>query len=238
VFTLTQGETDLATGFERDALKGVETARLCNLSGSIIMLSIKHSFLFIHRGKTGGNSIAEALLPYSDDAKVVTSSQDGVERFDVENTTFGTRKHFTLRQYADVLPPDLFARIYKFSTLRNPFDRLVSAYFSPHRVANGKISGFNREQFKDLILNQKTMRDFICLSPDSIFTGDIQFLMRFEQLEHDLKHVTRELGLGEVTLNHRNRSDRRPYQAYYDVELRALAEDRFREELEYGGYSF
>lgn len=56
------------------------------------MLSIKHAFLFIHRGKTGGNSISEVLLPYSDDVKAVDGSyRDGVDRFDVENPTYKTK---------------------------------------------------------------------------------------------------------------------------------------------------
>ena len=125
------------------------------------MLSIKHAFLFIHRGKTGGNSISEVLLPYSDDVKAVDGSyQDGVDRFDVENPTYKTKKHFTLRQYYDVLPNEIFNILFKFSTLRNPFDRLVSAYFSPHRVTKGIITGFDRETFRKLISNQKTMREF------------------------------------------------------------------------------
>lgn len=202
------------------------------------MLSIRHSFLFIHRGKTGGNSISEALLPYCDDVKVVSGSQDGVERFDVENPVYGTRKHFVLRQYAEALPPELFGRLFRFSILRNPFDRLVSAYFSPHRIAKGVVTGFDRESFRALILAQKTMREFVCLSADGPLDRDLQALIRFEHMDRDFRAVTRAIGLGELSLPHRNRSERQSYRAYYDEDLRALVESRFQEELAFGGYRF
>lgn len=202
------------------------------------MLSIRHSFLFIHRQKTGGTSVSEALLPFSDDEKVVRRTQDGVERFAVENRTYGIRTHFTLSRCVELLPPDLAPRLFKFSTLRNPFDRVVSQYFSPNRVVKGLVTGFDREAFRTVILEQQTLREFICLSPDGPLTGDMDVLMRFEQLPQDFREVTRRLGLGDVTLNHRNQGDRRPYREYFDEELRSLAEGRFREELEFGSYEF
>jgi hypothetical protein len=202
------------------------------------MLSTTHGFLFIHRGKTGGNSISEALLPFSDDQKMVRGTQDGVNRFDVENPVYKTRKHFGLAQYAEVVPAEVLDGLYKFSTLRNPFDRLVSAYFSPHRITEGVVNGFNREQFRELIESQKGMREFICLRPDGPLTADIQTLMRFESLEEDFGRVTCALGLGQLPLQHRNRAERQDYRIYYDAELRALVETKFGEELAFGNYSF
>jgi hypothetical protein len=43
--------------------------------------------------KSRGSSVSEVLLPYSEDRKSVTGSQDGTERFDVQNNDLGTRKH-------------------------------------------------------------------------------------------------------------------------------------------------
>lgn len=114
----------------------------------------------------------------------------------------------------------------------------MSAYFSPHRVTKGIITGFDRETFRTLISNQKTMREFICLSDKGSLTGDIQFLIRFEAMEDDFRQVTQAIGIGDLALPHRNRSERQSYREYYDAELRELVEVRFREELDCGGYSF
>jgi hypothetical protein len=202
------------------------------------MISLRHSFLFVHRGKTGGNSVSAALLPYADDRKIVEGTQDGINRFDVRNETFGTLKHTMLRQYAARIPPEIFAGLFKFSTLRNPFPRLVSAYFSPHRVADLGITGFVRADFAKLVQQQHTMREFVCLGATGPLDGDLDMLMRFENLEADFQAALRRIGIGPIDLPHRNRGAPQDYRGYYDAELRALVEQRFREELDWGGYDF
>jgi hypothetical protein len=207
------------------------------------MISIAHAFLFIHRGKSGGNSVSEALLPFAEDRKTVTGSQDGTERFDVESERFGTRKHARLAEYRRAIPPEIFGGLYKFCTIRNPFERLVSAYFSPHRVADGKVAGFDRAAFLHLIARQATLRDFIRSTPpgetpDGALDAELDRVMRFECLAADFAAVTRAIGIGTPALPHRNRGDHGPYRRYYDAELRQLVEARFREELDWGGYAF
>ncbi|MBB3898694.1 sulfotransferase family 2 domain-containing protein [Roseococcus suduntuyensis] len=202
------------------------------------MISIRHDFLFIHRGKSGGNSISEILLPYSEDSKSVTGSQDGTERFDVRNDGFGTRKHSRLADYKRALPAELFDRLYKFSVIRNPYERLVSAYFSPHRVADGRIQGFDRDAFRQLIISQATLRDFIRTGPGGALDAELDMLLRFERLEREVAALLQAIGLPPRALPHRNRGDHAPYRTYYDAELRELVEARFREELDWGGYAF
>ncbi|NKC31196.1 sulfotransferase family protein [Roseomonas sp. BU-1] len=190
------------------------------------VISIQHAFLFVHRGKSGGNSVAEALLPYSEDCKTVSGSQDGTERFDIRNDRFGTVKHARLRDYRQALPQALYAGLYKFATIRNPFERLVSAYFSPHRVAAGKVQGFDRAAFLDLVARQATLRDFIRTTPGGALDAELNRLMRFERLAEDFAAVTQAIGLGPLALPHRNRGAHAPYRAYYDADLRRCVEAR------------
>lgn len=140
------------------------------------MIAIRHAFLFIHRGKSGGNSISEILLSYSEDSKSVTGSQDGTERFDVRHAGCGTRKHSRLADYKRALPAELFDRLYKFSVIRNPYERLVSAYFPPHRVADGRIEGFDRDAFRQLIISQATLRDFIRTGPGGALDAELDIV--------------------------------------------------------------
>lgn len=202
------------------------------------MISLRHAFLFIHRGKSGGNSVSEVLLPYSEDHKNVTGSQDGTERFDVGNDDLGTRKHSRLRDYKRAIPVAVFDGLYRFSIIRNPFERLVSAYFSPHRVADRQVGDFDRAAFRALIAGQPTLRDFVRTRPDGALDAELDMLMRFERLEHDFAAVLRAIGLPPLSLPHRNRGAHEPYRRYYDAELRQQVEARFREELDWGGYAF
>jgi len=96
------------------------------------MLTIRKKFLFIHVPKTAGNSIQNILKEYSEDEIVAKAShQDAVERFEIRGVHPGLKKHSTLRKYKARLEPELFSSLFKFSTIRNPWDRLISLYFTP-----------------------------------------------------------------------------------------------------------
>lgn len=114
------------------------------------MISESKKFLFIHYPKTGGNSIQKALLEYSDDALVPThfTRRSGYnEDFRTYNSNYKTHKHSTLNNYRQELEPELFKSLFKFTTVRNPWDRMISYYFSPHR----QNSEWNREDFVEFV---------------------------------------------------------------------------------------
>ena len=98
------------------------------------MLSTAHRFLFIHVPKTGGNSIQNVLAVYSADHLVSTAAhQDGVERFEVRSTRYRTTKHSTLREYEREYDPSLLDGLRTICCVRNPWERCISHFFSPHR---------------------------------------------------------------------------------------------------------
>ncbi len=95
------------------------------------MISTAWRFIFLHAPKTGGNSMQLLLQPHSDDRLVSKGWRDGTHRFGVRGpVTPG--KHATLQHYADGLNGDLDAWRVAL-TARDPIERAVSHYFSPHR---------------------------------------------------------------------------------------------------------
>jgi len=214
------------------------------------MISLKHHFLFIHVPKTGGNSIQNILADYSEDTLTADKEyQDGVERFELSNSTYKLRKHSKLTRYRKVLPTGIYRQLFKFATIRNPWDKMISMYFSPHR-GTGQ---WDREEFILLINNVPTLQDYVTLPSfrDRLekklglparprpLDRDIDYLIRFENLNDDFKEVCKKTGLPAAPeLPVHNRSIRKHYSSYYDDELRELVGRKFSNEIDYGGYRF
>jgi hypothetical protein len=186
--------------------------------------------------KTGGNSIQSILRAYSEDEVVaLTKHQDGNERFAVKNNKYATTKHATLSRYKSVIEPDIYQSLFKFATLRNPWDMMISFYFSPHRG----FTAWDRNRFLTLLHRVKNIRHYICNGMQSLnIDAELDYLMKFEQLSEDFGMVCKHLGIANTPLPKKNQSTRKHYSKYYDSELIKMVENKFNEEIEFGDYRF
>lgn len=206
------------------------------------MISSTHGFIFIHRGKSAGNSISQALLPFVDDKILMDYGyQDGLNTFNTRNVRYGLRKHAGLLEYKKVLPADFYENAFKFSLIRNPFERLISVYYSPNRVAldNIDVNSFDRQDFLRVIREERTFREYVCTDAGKGLLDEIDFVVRYESLKHDFQVLCEKLGLPNLPLGRYNVSKRkRDYRQYYDSALVDAVYQRFHEEIETFGYAF
>jgi hypothetical protein len=215
------------------------------------MISIEKRFLFIHIPRTAGNSIQNILRHYSEDSIVkLADHHDGVEQFELCNSKYKITKHSTLSHYKSVLDANTYRSLFKFATIINPWERMISFYFLPQRG----ISEWNRNNFLYLVDRVQTLRHYICERsflekasvrlgvPGTIFkqkiNADLDFLMRYEQLNHDFKVVCEKLDIPYSILPKRNNSAHKHYSKYYDDELKEIVRHKFIEEIEFGNYRF
>jgi hypothetical protein len=200
------------------------------------MISFQKRFLFVHIPKTAGNSIQSVLRDYSEDELVaLRNEQDGIERFGLRNPKYKIRKHSTLAEYRDALRQGQFAELYKFTCVRNPWDRMVSYYFTPTQ----NTAVWDRKKFKKVIGKALAVADYLSLSErDNNPFGNVNYVMRFENLADDFRAVCVALDISASTLPQYNRSNREHYSVYYDDELRDLVRARFAAEIERFGYEF
>ncbi len=199
------------------------------------MISFQKQFLFIHIPKTAGNSVQSILRHYSEDEVVRRPDQDGVERFGIRNSQYQVKKHSTLAEYKAALGDEKFPDLYKFTCVRNPWDRIISFYFTPSQG----VTEWNRKAFKKLVAEMQSTADHLRLTDDDKNPfGNIDFAMRFETLEEDFAKVCQRLSIPAQALPKYNRSARADYREYYDRELQMMVGKRFAAEIEYFGYSF
>lgn len=215
------------------------------------MISIKKNLLFIHIPKTGGNSIQNILMKYSED-KITSQNkfQDGIERFGINYRNYNLKKHSPLRAYKEELDESLYNSLYKVSVLRNPWDRMISLYFSPHA---GRTT-FNEKTFVQMIKKQPTMEEFLSITSKSsildlltfrnnkrktqAIDDNIDFLMRYENIDQDFKELCGRINIAQEELPVRNKSKRGHYSEYYNEELMKLVANKFAMEVEFGKYTF
>ena len=200
------------------------------------MISFQKRFLFVHIPKTAGNSIQSVLREYSEDELVaLRKEQDGVERFGLRNPRYKIKKHSTLAEYRAALGEADFGNLYKFTCVRNPWDRMVSFYFTPTQVSQA----WDKKKFRRIISSALSVGDYLRLEKDEKDPfGNVSCIMRFESLADDFRRLCTDLAISPVALPQYNRSKREHYSSYYDNELRELVRKRFAAEIERFGYAF
>src|SRR6266404_2101631 len=167
------------------------------------MISLQKRFLFVHIPKTAGNSIQSALRNYSEDQLVaLRKEQDGIERFGLRNPKYNIKKHSTLGEYRDALGNEQFRSLYKFTCVRNPWDRMVSYYFTP--TQSPEI--WDRKKFRRIILRTLSVADYLRLEEgENDPFANVDRIMRFETLEDDFRSVCAALNIPAAPLPQYNR---------------------------------
>ncbi len=233
------------------------------------MLCHKYNCIYIHIPKVAGKSIhhvfARQLGLHSKKGSVLLL---GIN----DNPALGppALSHLKASEYVrfGYLSQEKFDSYFKFSFVRNPWDRIVSEY---------KHRGYPRKtDFKTYLLNhlpKPSWTDrYIHTVPQYDFLFDdsgkllVDYLGKFERLQKDFDEVCHKIGISRVTLPHLNISShafklpwtlkgaarilinivsikRRKnifnhYTEYYDDESRELVAYLYQKDIETFGYEF
>lgn len=229
------GTAALKTGCHSNARDRLSSYR--RAWGAARMISLSHNWLFIHISRTAGNSIQSVLAPYSDDNLTRAAFQDGTDRFGVSGPYTGN-KHFRLQDYAGVVPPEIFSRLFKFAVVRNPWARAISWFFMPLKwISAGRQPRWSAEEFRTEIEHMPSMAPMLKVNG---IPARLDMLLHFETLEADFAALIKQLGIETSrVLPHRNKGySSENWQHYYlrSPDLVDLVSERFAEDIELFGY--
>lgn len=154
------------------------------------------------------------------------------------------------------IAPDLCDRFFTFSFVRNPWDRLVSAYH--YLLAGGaqkrdgalakELSRFkNFDEFANQWLDEDKLQHHIHFVPQVEFLKNtdgaigLDFIGRFESLNSDVERVCSHLDSRDLNpreLKKVNVSCRDDYRRYYSEKSREVVADLYGADISKFGYSF
>ena len=217
-----------------------------------------HRAIFVHIPKCGGSRIERALDMHGDyrvedrerlygratseDLRAIAGSVRYLQHLDVVQLR---------RVLAATGVPETEATCWKsFAFVRNPFDRLVSAWAGGDpdlracALARGiDLRGLSFARFVDATI----ALDHPHVAPQApfIFAPDgtrlVDFVGRFERLSQDFERACELLGLPEAArprLPHAHRSHHAHYRELYDLRSRTLAMRRYAIDLALLGYDY
>lgn len=187
----------------------------------------QHRCLFIHITKTAGTSVAKSLfeyLPY----------------------------HYTAVDYRVIYGHRDFDDYFKFAFVRNPWDRLYSAW---RYLAAGGWNDDDRQWYQDNLSRYPDFESFVneWLNDDNIlkhrhfwpqsrFTCDSKGLLLdhvgyFETLEQDFNIIASRLGI-DVKLGKHNANPGKDYRDAYTDEMQQRVAHVYAKDIELFGYRF
>jgi hypothetical protein len=180
-------------------------------------------FIFIHINKTAGTSIGKAIgLPVKD--------------------------HLTAKEVIARVGQDKWNKAYKFTLVRNPWDKAVSLYEYRRKkdrteIASRSISFSDwvkmtyGEEKNPAYYNVKSFQPQVDWLKDNEGKLSIDFVGKFESINEDFDHIKHAIGL-DAELPFLNASKRRGYRSYYDNESRDIVGKWFQEDIEVFAYEF
>lgn len=201
------------------------------------MISHKYRCIFIHIPRTAGSSIERWI------------HGDDWWGFEAES------KHLIASQ-AKQKYAEYWDDYFKFSFVRNPWDRIISCMRWPGHFGVRWIEEQGRldlSRYTELFGSPITVEHDHRFSQRSDLLNDhhlpgqvylnmldeeIDFIAKFETLADDCKFIRRQLGLRKRMKIHVNQSDRNSYQHYYDEEARRLVGELYAGDIERFGYQF
>tara|TARA_X000001036_G_scaffold440125_1_gene494672 strand:- start:9970 stop:10554 length:585 start_codon:yes stop_codon:yes gene_type:complete len=192
------------------------------------MISHDPPFIFVHLTKTAGTSVDYTLKHLAEIPK---------EKHKV--------KHETILQLLKQCKKDP-AEYFKFTTVRNPFDRLVSNYFyRVERLKDPKIIDTNMSfsewvtgekgySFKDTMV-KRTMHSWISDDKGNLL---MDYIIRFENLQDGFSEVCNKLGLPNYKLPHTFKTNHKNYKKYYSPTAIECINEYYKKDLESFNYSY
>jgi hypothetical protein len=191
-------------------------------------VSNQHQCIFIHIPKTGGQSIHYLLNTHHLDNFVGYVD-------DIELT------HLSAYKIQEKLP-DQFESYFKFSIVRNPFERILSEFlwsrarrYRRYMLSYHLSFGQYVKQLSELNFDNFIHADICHVLPQHTFVYKNQKLMvdhlgRFEKYSETIEYVKKYLGI-EFNMPRYNKTNHKYFGLHYTPQIESLVREMYKEDF-------
>lgn len=175
------------------------------------MISHKHKCIFVHVPKVAGISIEEIFLK---DLDLDFENRMALLLGKNTNKNIGPPRisHLTAKEYIDYhfISNNLYESYFKFSFVRNPYDRIFSLY---RYLGFDKFISYKKFilVYLPIIFKQEKLKYFLQPMSNYLFSENgslmVDFVGRLEAIDEDFSIVQEKCGLKNEPLPHNNKSE-------------------------------
>jgi hypothetical protein len=185
------------------------------------MLLDDPQLIFVHIARTGGTSIEAALA--------------GQDWWHISPHT----KHLSARQLRSQVGEEKWANYFKFSLVRNPWDRVVSMFSTGWWMSDDRQQDAEAE-FKYFIENlaPHPNEKYASLMYSEIINEKLDMIIRYETLQDGFDKVCKAINREPVVLGREESRERLHYSVYYNDTTRRQVGELFKQDIKDYQYVF
>jgi hypothetical protein len=201
-------------------------------------ISYKYQTIFVHIPKTAGTSIYNVLeIPYEYNIRALMTME-------MNNPCLN---HLPPIQIQKFVTPEVWNTFYKFTIVRNPYDRIVSDYRFLQPLIGQQYDLSTFDKFVSLVERVVTTNAytenlyFDHFRPQSHYFKNIKYdyIGRFENLNSDIQNILQAIGSkGSLPWNNKSRSSDDHYHKYFNTEIKSIVDRLYTSDLEMFGYKY
>ena len=230
-----------------------------------MIISHSRKFIFIKSEKTAGTSVEAVLSEHCRGNDIVVPINDFRHNRNekgefIHRSMNADEEYRKIGQHVDAntirrkVSAEVWNDYYKFSIIRNPWDRTISDFFwkrrqDPAIKPRKRFYHYLGAPFNELTQIRKLFTEFIksedFVNNDRFYIIDDQLcvdsVIRYENLSEDLAVVCRRIGLPSIDLPHLKtgfRQKRHHYSEYFDQESMAIVAKKHKNDIRLFGYEF
>ena len=198
------------------------------------MYSDKFKTIFVHIPKTGGQSVEQVFLAEHD---LTSKKRAALLLREAEDDEEGPKRlaHLFAREYVQhgYVTADEFAACFKFTIVRNPYDRAVSRF----RFKLGATPSL-KKTFRDHVISldrdrlprhDERQSDFVLDESGKLM---VDAILRFETLSADFAEVSKRIFGRAIELPHENKSKAEMPAEANDTDLRRILYRKYERDFD------